>query len=238
MASLVARRYLMSAHQASSKSDDIVVFEILRDSLCTECGEELGRGRWLRLERDRPHCLACADLAHLVFLPRGNAALTRRASQYSTLRAVVVRFSRTRKRYERQGILVEESALARAERQCLADADARARTRERAVERQAGLDAHYRASFAEAIGRLYAGCPESEQAAIAEHACLKYSGRVGRTAAAKRFEPEAIELAVRAHARHAHTRYDALLVSGWERHEARAAVAAEVEQVLDSWRPH
>lgn len=238
MARLVARRVLMSPHQASSKSDDIVVFEILRDSVCTECGEELSRGRWLRLERDGPHCLACADLSHLVFLPRGDAALTRRAGQYSTLRAIVVRFSGTRKRYERQGILVDEAALARAEQECLADSEARARARERAAERQVGLDAQYRASFTEAIGRLYVGCSESEQAAIAEHACLKYSGRVGRTAAAKRFEPAAIELAVRAHVRHAHTRYDALLVSGWERHEARAAVASEVEQVLESWRSH
>jgi hypothetical protein len=120
----------MSPGQNPPKNDaDIVVFDILRDSACAECGEELRRGRLLRLEGDRPLCLACADLGHLVFLPRGDAALTRRAGQYSTLRAVVVRFSRTRKRYERQGILVEEAALARAEETCLADAEARARAR-------------------------------------------------------------------------------------------------------------
>jgi hypothetical protein len=34
---------------------------------------------------------------------------------------VVVRFSRARKRYERQGILVEEAALEQAEAQCLDD---------------------------------------------------------------------------------------------------------------------
>ena len=62
---------------------------------------------------------------HLVFLPRGDAALTRRASKYSTLRAVVVRFSRSRERYERQGLLVEEAALTRAEQECLSDAEAR-----------------------------------------------------------------------------------------------------------------
>jgi hypothetical protein len=53
---------------------------------------------------------------HLVFLPSGDAGLTRRAHRASELSAVVVRFSRTRKRYERQGLLVEGAALAQAER--------------------------------------------------------------------------------------------------------------------------
>src|SRR6202166_4153480 len=78
----------------SSVRDEIVVFWIVRDSACAECGEELGKGRFLRMETERPLCLRCADLDHLVFLERGDAALTRRASRYSTLRAVVVRFSR------------------------------------------------------------------------------------------------------------------------------------------------
>ena len=82
--------------------DEIVVFWIVRDSACAECGDELGKGRFLRMEAERPLCLACADLDHLVFLGRGDAALTRRASRYSTLRAVVVRFSGSRKRYERR----------------------------------------------------------------------------------------------------------------------------------------
>jgi hypothetical protein len=111
----------MSKTESRDEKTDIVVFEIVRDSACAECGEELGKGRWLRMERDRPLCMSCADLAHLVFVPPGDAALTRRASKYSSLRAVLVRFSRARKRYERQGILVEESALRRAEQECLAD---------------------------------------------------------------------------------------------------------------------
>lgn len=85
------------------------------------------------MEAERPLCLACADLDHLVFLGRGDAALTRRASRYSTLRAVVVRFSRSRNRYERQGVLVEEQALARAEQECLSDAEARQLARDRSA---------------------------------------------------------------------------------------------------------
>ena len=217
-------------------ADDIVVFQIVRDTTCGECGEELFKGRMLRLERDRPLCLTCADLAHLAYLPSGDAALTRRASKYSKLRAVVVRFSGARKRYERQGVLVDEEAIARAEIECLADGEARSRARERRAEREATIDAQYRADFAAQIRALYPGCSDADSLTIAEHACAKYSGRVGRSAAAKRLEAEAIDLAVRAHVRHVHTRYDELLLDGWDRHDARSEVGSEVDAVLGRWR--
>ena len=89
----------------------IVVFSILKPSACAECGVELWKGSFLRMEKEKPLCLECADLDHLVFLPRGDVALTRRSRKYSVLSAVVVRFSRSRKRYERQGLLVESGAL-------------------------------------------------------------------------------------------------------------------------------
>ena len=73
---------------------------------CATSGEGL-----LLMQDDQPLCLRCARLDHLVFLPAGDATRTRRAHRASTLTAVVVRFSRTRKRYERQGLLVERHAL-------------------------------------------------------------------------------------------------------------------------------
>src|SRR5206468_3505740 len=105
-----------------SEKEEIKIFISHRDSTCGECGEELGRQAWITLERDKGAlCLTCADLDHLTFLPAGDAALTRRARKHSVLSAVVLKFSRARKRYERQGVLVEESALAHAENECLAD---------------------------------------------------------------------------------------------------------------------
>src|SRR5258707_367644 len=95
----------------SGSEGEIVVFSVVRDSQCTECGAELWKGSLLRLEGEKALCTGCADLDHLEFLPTGDAALTRRASKYSKLWAVVVRWSRARKRYERQGILVEPDAL-------------------------------------------------------------------------------------------------------------------------------
>jgi hypothetical protein len=94
---------------------DLVVVQPVKDWICAECG---GTGDLLIMDDSGPLCLTCADMDHLVFLAAGDAALTRRAKKGSGLSAVVVRWSRTRKRYERQGILVEEPALEQAEQQC------------------------------------------------------------------------------------------------------------------------
>jgi hypothetical protein len=215
---------------------DLTVFITTGESSCSECGEDLGHKAWITLvEGKGALCLACADLDHLLFLPAGDAALTRRARKHSTLSAVVLRWSRARKRYERQGLLVEAKALERAEQECLADEEVRARRREREAVRRAELDQQYVARFSERVRELYPRCPPGREAAIAEHACLKYSGRVGRSAAAKSLDEQAIRLAVLAHVRHTETRYDELLAQGYERWEARARVEGTVAQVLAAW---
>ncbi len=206
------------------------------DEPCVECGDALGKGRFVTFEKGRGAlCLECSDLDHLVFLPAGNTALTRRATKYSTLSAVVLQWSRTRKRNERQGVLVEEAALARAEEECLADAELRERRREREEARREHLDERYVAQFAARIGELFPRLPADEAHAIARHACTKHSGRVGRSAAAKSLEAEAVTLAVGAHARHRHTGYDQLLARGAERWEAREQVGGLVRRLLAEW---
>jgi hypothetical protein len=188
------------------------------------------------MEDSGPVCLSCADMDHLVFLPAGDATLSRRAKRGSRLSAVVVRFSRTRKRYERQGILVEEEALAQAESECLEDGEARERKRQRAAELRDAEDIALQKRMAEEISRLFPGCPQERGAAIAMRATLRGSGRVGRTAAGRGLEPDAITLAVIASIRHEYTEYDTLLASGMERAEARGRVDVEVDQILDRWR--
>jgi hypothetical protein len=219
-----------------NKSKDLTVFITTRDAACDECGEDLGRHAWITLTEDKGAlCLACADLDHLVYLPAGNAALTRRSRKHSTLLAVVLRWSRARKRYERQGLLVEEQALEQAEQECLADEDVRARRRARAAERREELDAQYVERFAARVREIYPRCPPGRERIIAEHACLKYSGRVGRSAAAKELDAEAVHLAVIAHVRHAETRYDTLLATGYDRWDARAHVEGDVTRTLRQW---
>ncbi len=181
-------------------------------------------------------CLACADLDHLLFLAPGDAALTRRAREYSTLSAVVLRWSRARKRYERQGLLVEEQALERAEAECLNDAEARARRRRRAAERRDEVDADLVVRFALKIRELFPGCATDRAELIARHACQKYSGRVGRSAAARHLDESAVQLAVAAHVRHTETRYDELLAGGTPRFDAREQVREQADRILSRWR--
>lgn len=213
------------------------VFISTRESRCGECGAALGRRAWIVLAGDRGAlCLTCADLDDLVFLPSGDTALTRRARRHSTLAGVVLKWSRPRKRYERQGLLVEERALERAEAACLGDAEARDRRRHCAETRRAELDAAFVARFADRIRHLYPGCPPDRSAQIAAHACQKYSGRVGRSAPAKRMDEDAVLLAVAAYVRHTETGYDELLARGTERRQARDQVREQVERVLARWR--
>jgi len=88
-----------------SESPKPVVFEVVRDSQCSECGVEIAQGSLLLMEAGQPLCMTCAGMDSLEFLPAGDTALTRRAAKYSGRSAVVVRFSRPRKRYERQAFL-------------------------------------------------------------------------------------------------------------------------------------
>jgi hypothetical protein len=227
-----------AAHMSTTpKPEEIKVFISNRDSTCDECGEDLGRKAWITLVRDvGALCLACADLDHLVFLASGDAALTRRARKYSRLSAVVLKFSRARRRYERQGLLVEETALDLAEEECLADFEVRALRKEREAERRAGLDQKYVQQFAHKIRELFPRMETGREQGIAEHACLKYSGRIGRSGAAKSLDENAVLLAVIAHIRHRETNYDDLLGRGWERSDARSAVAERIDEVLSRWR--
>jgi hypothetical protein len=100
--------------EKTSRAPELVVIQPLNSEwTCHRCG---GTGGFLIMEGPGPACLRCAGLDDLEFLSAGDALLTRRAKAKSTRSAVVVRFSRSRRRYERQGLLVEKRALAEVER--------------------------------------------------------------------------------------------------------------------------
>ncbi len=95
--------------EKASRAPDLVVIQPLNSEwTCHRCG---GTGGLLIMEQPGPACLRCAGLDDLEFLSSGNALLTRRVKANSPRSAVVVRFSRTRRRYERQGVLVEPHIL-------------------------------------------------------------------------------------------------------------------------------
>jgi hypothetical protein len=125
--------------------------------------------------------------------------------------------------------------LEKAEEDCLADEDIRERRRDREATRREELDRRYVDQFAARVRELFPGCPAGREREIAEHACLKYSGRVGRSASAKALDEEVVRLAVVAHLRHRETKYDELLAKGYDRWEARTVVEKTVHEVLQKW---
>jgi hypothetical protein len=102
------------AEKASRPPELVVIQPLHTDWTCHRCGRS---GDLLIMEDPGPACLRCAGLDDLEFLAAGDALLTRRVTTKSARRAVVVRFSKTRRRYERQGLLIEPQALREAERE-------------------------------------------------------------------------------------------------------------------------
>jgi hypothetical protein len=214
---------------------ELLVIAAGRPFTCAACTTEFARGEFLTMDDAGPLCMDCADLGHLEFLPRGDTALTRRARKTSRLSAVVVQWSRTRKRYERQGILAEPQAIEQAEQQCLADSEIRERRRQRDAQRHAADHASFVADLANAIRLQFPGCPAERASRIAEHAGARSSGRIGRTSAGRTLDPAAVRLAVIAAIRHEDTDYDKFLMRGVTRGEARELVRPDIDRIVREW---
>jgi hypothetical protein len=104
--------------EKASRAPELVVIQPLNDAwTCHRCG---GTGDLLMMENPGPACLRCVGLDDLEFLGAGDALLTRRIKAKSDRHAVVVRFSKSRRRYERQGLLVEPQALTQVQRELAA----------------------------------------------------------------------------------------------------------------------
>lgn len=222
--------------EQQSRPPDLLVIAATKSWTCAGCGAESGPGEFLMMDDAGPHCLDCVDLGHLEFLPAGDAALTRRARTASRLSAVVVQWSRSRKRYERRGILVEPDALERADAECHGDAELRERRRQRDEERRAVADDRFVADLAMAVRTQFPGCPAERADRIARRAGARGSGRIGRTRVGRELDPDAVRLAVIAAVRHDGTNYDELLMSGVSRAAARGRVRNDIDRILAEWR--
>jgi hypothetical protein len=108
-----------------SDSDAILVFPSQGEGDCAHCAAPLYQSAFVTFKNDTIACVKCGGLENLEFLPSGNTALTRRANALSAVKYVVLKFSRARKRYERQGILARLEILDQARRECATDEAAR-----------------------------------------------------------------------------------------------------------------
>jgi len=84
--------------------------------------------------------------------------------------------------------------------------------------------------------QVFPGCPPQRVAAISRHTGTRSSGRVGRSAAGRAFDPDAVTRAVLASVRHEDTAYDELLMAGVPRDEARERIRTDIDQVVERWR--
>jgi hypothetical protein len=218
-----------------ARPSDLLVIAASKAWTCPACSTEFEPGEFLTMDDAGPLCMGCADLGHLEFLPRGDTALTRRARKASRLSAVVVQWSRARKRYERQGVLAEPDAIAQAEQECLADSEVRERRRVRDGQRRAVEDERFIADLAAEVRVQFPGCSPERALRIAQHAGACSSGRIGRTSGGRALDPEAVRLAVVAAIRHEDTHYDDLLMSGVPRDEARELVRHDIDRLVSEW---
>ena len=220
-----------------SKPPDLFVFELVSEpGNCSECDSSLNTGDLFFLEEKNLVCLQCADMDHLEFLPSGDATLTRRSRKHSPLSAIVKRFNRRRKRYDRLGILVTPESIDAAHAQNKGDELERAKKREQAKTLRIKQDKKLIDDMTEMILTDFPGCSSDEAHQIAAHTALRGSGRVGRSEAGRNLKGKAIELAVIAWVRHQHTDYDELLMRGVERYEARDRIKSKRDDVLNRWR--
>ncbi|MFI9386888.1 DUF2293 domain-containing protein [Kutzneria sp. NPDC052558] len=216
-----------------TKVPDLVVVEARDEFECEECGQA---DEWLMVDAGSAICMSCADLDHLVFLKAGNATLSRRARKESSLTAIAVRPDPGRGgRSWRLGMLVEPDALERAEQQCFDDEELRARRRIKDAAHRELWDENFTRQFTTEIRLLFPKIPAERAEAIARHTAVRGSGRVGRSAAGRSLDERAVRHAVVASVRHEDTDYDALLMKGVPRQEARDQIWRRIDEVLTSW---
>jgi hypothetical protein len=221
---------------ASTPAESIPeVFVVLFDTTCAGCSVPLGQGSWATRTDQTMKCMPCSELDGLEFLPSGDVALTRAAQRISERKAVVLRFNKSKRRCERQGILVTAEAIESARLQCQADEPERLKKRQSSAKSREKQQLIYVENFARCIREMYPNAPVGIEKRIADHACNTGSGRVGRTAAAKQLSTGFIGLAVIAYVRHNHTVYDQLLAQGVSRDQAREQVGDKINEVLASW---
>ena len=167
-------------------------------------------------------------------IPTGDPFITRKIKQLAEV--VYIRMER-RKRLGLSvvvGLLAPEAVV----REAISEAD---RTRDERERKKARSQIHRKrqeekkqVGMIERINVMFPRLPEGEAEGIVSHAFEVGSGRVGRTS--KVADDRKIDLAVRAHIRHAHTNYDSLLAAGWDRELARDRVCGEVERIYNEWR--
>ncbi len=229
----------MAEKKTAAKEQEPSLFLSRRKHVnCVKCNGDIYEGDKILAidEKKRGFCERCANLRELVLLPPGDVAMTRRSKKFSSRTVVFQQWNNRRRRYERKGQYVEPKAIEEARLSCEADREKREATQKKAAAKRIVDDAIYRKMFAIEIRSLFPNMPSNREVEVANHACEKYSGRVGRTASAKEFDEDMITRAVIAHIRHQETDYDDRFGKGKRKREIRDDIRGDVKSVLRKWK--
>ncbi|KAG0153844.1 hypothetical protein Pdw03_6058 [Penicillium digitatum] len=162
-----------------------------------------------------------------VLVPKGDVYITRhcRSKTKESERMVYVVYNRTGKRT--LGIRVPEEIYTEVHEAAAATKESRAK----AVQVR---DAKDLSKSRDLLKNEFPLMPTETLKIILEHAFLKGSGRVGRTAMLS--DEKKTLLAVEAHIRHVHTPYEKLLEEGVSRKDAREQVWSTIQAVELAWQ--
>ncbi|KXG49215.1 protein of unknown function DUF2293 [Penicillium griseofulvum] len=162
-----------------------------------------------------------------VLVPKGDVYITRhcRSKTKESGKIVYVVYNRAGKRTI--GIRVPEEIYT----EVLESAAATKESRANAVQVR---DAKDLSKFRELLRTEFPLMPKESLEIILGHACLKGSGRVGRTTMIS--DERKTLLAVEAHIRHVHTPYEKLLEEGGNRKAARDQVWPTIQAIERTWQ--
>ncbi|KAI0139559.1 hypothetical protein F4776DRAFT_662512 [Hypoxylon sp. NC0597] len=159
------------------------------------------------------------------FLPRGDPYMTLNCRKKARAEGYDVYVVRNRK-HQQIGIRVPAAIHDRVQEK----AEQTRKSRADAVQRK---DKRVETNFRNSILSQYPKIPTSDLENVVKHATMKYSGRVGRTS--KLALNEKTQLAVRAHVRHNHTDYDALLKNKMSKRKARSQILKKACDITKEW---
>ncbi|KAK4868434.1 hypothetical protein LT330_007156 [Penicillium expansum] len=162
-----------------------------------------------------------------VLVPKGDVYITRhcRSKTKESERIVYVVYNRTGKRT--LGIRVPKEIYTEV-------LESAAETKESRANAVQVRDARDLSKSRELLKNEFPLMPKESLKIVLEHAFLKGSGRVGRTAMIS--DEKKTLLAVEAHIRHVHTPYEKLLEEGVSRKDAREQVWSTIQAVERAWQ--
>ncbi|PYI04139.1 hypothetical protein BO78DRAFT_348139 [Aspergillus sclerotiicarbonarius CBS 121057] len=167
-----------------------------------------------------------ASPARYVFVPKGDVYITRHCRSKTKESGQIVYVVYDNRGKSTLGLRVPADVHAAVLQSAAETAESRAHAVKLRDEKDSGR-------ARELLRTHFPLMPEESLDTVLQHAFLKGTGRVGRVS--KLSDERKANLAVEAHIRHTHTRYESLLKDGKGRDQARKATREVVQAIKTTW---